>query len=766
MSARSARRGILCMVAGVLACAAVATHAHAQRPLRTTRVLVIYAPVAEATPVPMFIERLRTTVRNALPPPVEFYEEFLDVDRFPDPSRRPELARYFRDKYRDFPVDVVVTIGSVALHFATRELRDVFPATPVVFGMTFAHRVVLSSLPTYVTGRLITIPLGSTMELARALQPDATQALVVAGASAADSVALASALLDLGPARDGPRLVVRRGLPMDALLGELRRLPRSAIVFVANFRMDGRAQSFVPREAIEQMARESRAPVYSYLDNLVGSGIVGGGVLRYEHEAARTGELVARVLTRRAGQPLPPVERADTRFIVDWRQLRRWGLDEDRLPPTSEVRLRMPSLWERYHTVVAAGLAIVAAQSVLIGALLVERRRRRRAQRSLAEQAAYERTMAQLTTDAVRHGTDDAPRALEDALARVATYAGAHEAVLSQDGDPHAGAPPPLVWREGPSSDGSGSRVELPLVVGGRRVGALALRRRREGGKWPLTLVARLGSAAQVLADAVERSRATQAAEESRRQVAHLGRVALVGELAAAISHELRQPLTAIRANAELGRYLLAESRPSVDEARQLFDDIVADDQRASEVIDHIRLLLRKQETGVDRIDLCDVARHAVALLMPDARRRAVKLVLLPLPDRLPVVANVVELRQVALNLVLNALEATAGTDGARRVVVGAHGEGDDVELFVRDSGPGLSPEVQARLFDSFFTTKQHGLGLGLVIVRSIVQRHGGRVTAENAAAGGAEFRVVLPVASGAPLLELPPVASRARQIM
>ncbi|HVQ26530.1 MAG TPA: ATP-binding protein [Planctomycetota bacterium] len=268
-----------------------------------------------------------------------------------------------------------------------------------------------------------------------------------------------------------------------------------------------------------------------------------------------------------------------------------------------------------------------------------------------------------------------------------------------------------------------------------------------------------------MLADAVERSRATQAAEESRRQVAHLGRVALVGELAAAISHELRQPLTAIRANAELGRQMLAAAQSSVDEAKQLFDDIVADNQRASDVIEQIRLLLRKQETRAERIDLCDVARSAVTLLMPDARRRAVKLVLLPLPERLPVVANVVELRQVALNIVLNALDATTGTEGARQVVVGARAEGGEVELFVRDSGPGLSPEVQARLFDSFFTTKEHGLGLGLVIARSIAQRHGGRVTAQNAAEGGAEFRVVLPVASGVPSLETP-VASRARQAM
>jgi C4-dicarboxylate-specific signal transduction histidine kinase len=364
----------------------------------------------------------------------------------------------------------------------------------------------------------------------------------------------------------------------------------------------------------------------------------------------------------------------------------------------------------------------------------------------------------------VRHAPEEAPRALEDALARIAAYAGAHEAVLSQDGDSHAAAPTRLIWSAGPQR-GTGSRIELPLVVGGRRVGALALRRRDGDGHWPIALVARLGAAAKVLADAVERARTARAADEARRQVAHLGRVALVGELAAAISHELRQPLTAIRANAELGRHLLTAARPAVDDAKQLFDDIVADDQRASQVIEHIRLLLRKQETGEELIDLRDVARDAVMLLTQDARRRAVKLVLLPSTEWLPVMANAVELRQVALNLVLNALEATAGTEGARQVVVGAGGEGGEVELFVRDSGPGLSPAVQARIFDSFFSTKQQGLGLGLVIVRSIVQRHGGRVTAENVMTGGAEFRVSLPAAAGMPSLS-PPITSRARQVM
>lgn len=754
----SPARGILALVGTLLAIASKAPLAAcAQTPAEPNRILVLYAPAPDSPTAAPFIERLRATMRTELARPVEFYEEFLDLDRFPDAARRQQLTRYFNDKYRGFRLDVVIAVGSVALQFATNELRPILPGVPVVFGMTYVHQVNVATLPTNVTGRLITVSLGSTLRMARLLQPDAKRVVVIAGASAIDSVALAGALADIGPLRDSVQLVVRQGWTYDTLLADLRRSSEHSIVFIAHFRRDGRGRLFVPVEAIAALARESRWPVYGYVDRMIGTGVVGGSMFRQDDEAAETGRLAARVIHRRPGDPIPPVQTAARLFIADWRQLRRWHLDENRLPAGTEVLFRTPSLWERYYPTILGILAIMAAQSILIGVLLVERRTRVRVQRSLEDQVAYEQTMAAITTAAVRHAPEDAPRALEDALGRIAEYAGADAAVLSQYPDAAAQTPTRLSWSRLPApEDGSGppgslspehaghSRLELPLIVAGKHVAQLELYRSQSAGPWPSDVDARLRPAGQLIAGAIARAAATNSADEAWRQVAHIGRVATIGELAATISHELRQPLTAIRSNAEVGTKLLSQEAPDLHEVKQVLEEIVADNVRASGVIDHVRELLRKEQPRMTTVDVNEICRNAVSLLRRDWRARGVTVDLALEPHLSPVTGSPVELQQVVLNLGLNALEAVANSVGDRIVTIGTMNRSEAVELFVKDTGPGLTRENQSRLFESFYSTKPHGLGMGLAIVRSIAERHRGRALAENASPGGAVFRVIL----------------------
>ncbi len=239
--------------------------------------------------------------------------------------------------------------------------------------------------------------------------------------------------------------------------------------------------------------------------------------------------------------------------------------------------------------------------------------------------------------------------------------------------------------------------------------------------------------------------------EESRDQLAHIGRVATLGEMTAAISHELRQPLAAIRAHAQAGEMLLDRSPSDSSEAREVFRDIASENVRAVEVLDHIRALARKDEAIDVSVDLNRVCEHSAELLTFDATRRGVQLRLSLEPGLPPVIGDAVQLQQVVLNLALNAMDAVQASSRAREVVLGtAVRSGGEVEIFVRDTGPGLSPEVRLHAFEPFFSTKTQGLGMGLAIVRSIVERHRGRVHAENENTGGAVFRVQLPIAHAA----------------
>ncbi len=238
-------------------------------------------------------------------------------------------------------------------------------------------------------------------------------------------------------------------------------------------------------------------------------------------------------------------------------------------------------------------------------------------------------------------------------------------------------------------------------------------------------------------------------AEETRRQVAHMGRVALVGELAATIAHELRQPLAAIRANAETGVKLVALhsehfTAEDIEMCGEIFSSIVADNTLASDIITRVRALVRREETPQRSVDLNETCRTSARLLLYDAQTRRATITLSLDPHLPTVTGDPIQFQQVVLNLMMNALDASASAVNPH-VAVATSARGDEIELEVRDNGPGFQDDVAQHLFESFFTTKPQGLGLGLVIVQSIVERYRGRVRAENNRAGGAVFRVVLP---------------------
>jgi signal transduction histidine kinase len=228
-----------------------------------------------------------------------------------------------------------------------------------------------------------------------------------------------------------------------------------------------------------------------------------------------------------------------------------------------------------------------------------------------------------------------------------------------------------------------------------------------------------------------------------------MGRLALVGELAATMGHELRQPLAAMRANAETGAKLVANNEHAFgsEERRlcgEIFSDIVADNDQASAIITRVRSLLRREALPSTPVDLNEVCRSAARLFQYDTLTRQAKLTL-SLDPHLPAVAgDPVQFQQVVLNLVLNALEASVSSTSPQ-VLIRTLGRAEEVEIAVRDNGPGVVAAVQPHLFESFFTTKPQGLGLGLAIVQSIVERYRGRVSAENNEQGGATFRVIIP---------------------
>jgi len=252
--------------------------------------------------------------------------------------------------------------------------------------------------------------------------------------------------------------------------------------------------------------------------------------------------------------------------------------------------------------------------------------------------------------------------------------------------------------------------------------------------------------------DITERKRIEVDFQRNREELAHVTRVATVGELTTVVAHELNQPLGAILSNAEAAEMFLMAEPPALDEVREILADIRKDDQRASEVIRRMRNLLRKQELAPKLIEINDAVEEVLILLSIDASHRKVALKFEGRADLPSAWCDPVHLQQVVLNLVLNGMEAMAGMPEERRRVIVRTGRGDNgsVKIAVADSGAGIPDDRLPKLFEPFFTTKKDGMGMGLSIARTIVEAHFGKIWAENNSAGGATFYFTVPIAKEA----------------
>jgi len=253
---------------------------------------------------------------------------------------------------------------------------------------------------------------------------------------------------------------------------------------------------------------------------------------------------------------------------------------------------------------------------------------------------------------------------------------------------------------------------------------------------------------AGLLVQRMRRRRAEMELQRNRDALAHVTRVATVGELTASVAHELNQPLAAILSNAEAAEMFLIAEPPALDEVREILADIRKDDQRASEVIRRMRSLLRKQELAPKSIEINDAVEEVLKLLSIDAGHRKVALNFEKTADLPRAWCDPVHLQQVVLNLVLNGMEAMAGMPEEQRQVVVRTGPGDNgtVKIAVADSGPGIPVDRLPKLFEPFFTTKQDGMGMGLSIARTIVEAHFGKIWAESNSEAGATFYFTMPV--------------------
>src|SRR6266404_1075446 len=307
-------------------------------------------------------------------------------------------------------------------------------------------------------------------------------------------------------------------------------------------------------------------------------------------------------------------------------------------------------------------------------------------------------------------------------------------------------------WRAEALKRGYRSNISLPLMSDGKPFGALTLCA-EEPDAFNERAIEQFTELADNLAYGVialrtreERSRAERALREAQAELAHVTRVLAMGELTASIAHEVNQPLAAIVANANAGFRWLANPTPNLEEARNAISRIVRDGNRASDVIRRIRALVKKGDTEKTLLDINEVIQEVVSLTHSEIQKSGVMLKM-NLASGLPrILGDRIQLQQVILNLVMNGIEAmNTVKDRPREMLIrSSQYESDKVLVAVQDSGIGIDSQNLEKIFDTFYTTKSQGMGMGLAISRSIVENHGGRLWAVPNDGPGATFQFTL----------------------
>jgi signal transduction histidine kinase len=270
-----------------------------------------------------------------------------------------------------------------------------------------------------------------------------------------------------------------------------------------------------------------------------------------------------------------------------------------------------------------------------------------------------------------------------------------------------------------------------------------------------------LVQSALIVALLYQRRRRRDAENLARRQIAdlaHMNRVSTIGELSASIVHELGQPLTAILTNSEVAELILSSSSPKVAELKEIVHDIRRDDLRACEVISRLRRLLHKAPIEMRAIELNEMVEEVVEFLSSQTSAYGILLSAQFAQPALRLRADRIQLQQVVLNLIMNAMDAVKSTQGSQRTILVRTSLLNRAlaEVSIEDSGPGIAPGKEKEIFEAFYTTKEAGMGMGLSISRTIIENHGGEIRAENRSTGGASFRFTLPLNTGSqPIIDV-----------
>jgi signal transduction histidine kinase len=599
------------MLLFVLANAADAAEPH--------RVLLLHSFGPDFSPWNTITPRFREDLRKQSAYPIDLYEASLQAERFgesPAPEEGP-FIEYLNALFPARDLRLIVAMGAPTTRFVLRNRPRLFPSSPLLIASSDVRTY--SDLTLTANDTACPTTYDPTVHIDHILQllPNTTNIVVATGASPSEQ--FWTDLFRRSLQRFSPRVTFDwfTSLSADEMVKRVAELPPRSAIYYPTVRVDAHG---VPQEGDAVLFRFielERAPIFTHVDSHFGKGIVGGPMFSSREIAQKCAEVAGRILSGETPGDIkiPPIGLATP--VYDWRQLRRWGISESKLPPGSEIQFREPSAWDQYKPHILAITTAILVQALLIAWLLHERQYRRRAERTARE------TFSELT---------------------------------------------------------------------------------------------------------------------------QMNRMATAGELSAAIAHEVKQPITGMVTMANAALRWLSRENPDIGRAREAMNKAVAAGHQASDVITNVRGLFAKDTQEKVPTDINKLIRTVLGLVYMDLRKHSIE-TNVNLSEQLPTIfGNEVQLQQVILNLVMNAIESMNSAEprilSIKTEMVGQNA----VHVSVADTGSGISVANLNRIFKPMFTTKAHGMGMGLSICKSIIESHGGKIWVSAGASRGSIFQFELPV--------------------
>jgi signal transduction histidine kinase/ABC-type uncharacterized transport system substrate-binding protein len=603
----------ICATAALVVSLAASLGCSAGIAAESKRVMLLHSFGSDFKPWSEYAKSIRTELKQQSPWPLDITEHSLVTARSPDEDPEAPFVEYLRALFAKHPLDLIVSIGAPAAAFVQRHRQRLFATTPMVFTAVDQRRVQYSSLTANDAVVALRINYLSAFENILQVLPDTKDVIVVVGTSPIEKFWKEAIGKEVEPLANRIKLSWTDELSFEALLKQASALPRNTAIFWELMIVDAAGVVHEGDVPLTRLHAVATAPIFSYDESFFGNATVGGPLLL----AADTGRLTAAAVIRILNGEKPGEIRTLVQFaspVFDWREMQRWGISENSLPPGSKILFRSPTAWEQYRGYILAFIAAILIQTALILWLVYEHWRRQRAE------ILARNTMSELT---------------------------------------------------------------------------------------------------------------------------HVNRVATVGELSASIAHEVRQPLAAMSANAEAALRWLKKGK--LEEVRAGLKDIVSEGFRANDIITNLRAMFKHDVQEKTHVNINKLVSSVLALVVIDLQKHEIEFQT-QLDDKIPqALGNQVQLQQVILNLVMNAIEAMSSSQTRVLRIKTELSQSNTVRVSVEDTGMGIKPSDVDRLFKPLFTTKARGMGMGLSICQSIIENHDGRIWVTAGANGGSNFQFELP---------------------